>query len=54
MDELNFGVKNQNVCISEGQKGGRAPPCEGVFEAEKFQCVDLFLVCELRGDVELL
>ena len=40
------------LCFSEGRKGGRAPPCESVFEAEKIQHVDSLLACKWRGDVE--
>ena len=42
---------------SEGRKEGvhhLLNVSEIVFAAEKFQCVDLFLACELRSDIELL
>ena len=35
-------------------KGWRAAPFEEVVEAEKCQCVDSFLACELRSYVEVL
>ena len=41
------------LCCSEGRKKGVYHLLKEFFEAEKFQCVDMFVACELRGDVEL-
>ena len=38
-------------CSVRMSKGGRAPPFEEVFQAEKCQCVDSFSACELRGEL---